>query len=463
MLDTGKTLITVLIAISAISCTKHSDTWNALTLTIPTEVQTMTAFNTPVIYLLTQTHETIFRQIQNGDIDSRILIKWNRSADSKKLTMCPNTELKFDDEHSFSIEHLTRSVNLLKKRFPEITVTTSENCLSIDNNSGVVNIIDELTHFEYAPTIESKINGVELGLGSFSIISKTNKQIILIRKVSKEKRINKINFILQSTILDSKELFEIDDFNYVYEVPDWVASKYVSLPVQQLKEYALLIDHVDPIIRKIIWNCTDIVELRKIYLPSNTNINDVATVFPVGISGAVEGKPNQSCNIDLMNKIKKTEVTFLNWNEKILTALNTFFSKQIYADKIKVKIRQVTPTQMNEMLIKRLPGFNLSIIACDTIYQQYVSFFEPYLDPEKSLFHKMDKALMDDFVKFRTSSIEMQKLVSIKINNKITEDKNFVLPLGQLAKTMFFPKNLKKITAGTSRLGVIDISELEIE
>ena len=457
-----KTLTLIFGIFIMIGCqSQNDDTWDVVSVWLPPEISPNMIHGNSVFYIVRQTHEPIIRVADNNSLYSNILKDWTRSDDYKSFKFCIKDNLEFDTGISFTAEGLFQSLEKLKPRFKGLTNIRTGNCIEAKTDQPAKPLLDLLTNLEFAPTFEDKKTGWHLGLGPYKVVQKDSEQVILKRKVPIANGFNTIRMMSISGSTKEMESRKIEDFNLlpVEKIPNWTRQEYNSFPVSLLKVYGLVVNVKDKQIRKAIYNCLSIHHFRKAYFPKDRMPVDIASIFPIGIEGASPGKVKQSCDSSSFLKLQR-KLTLANWKPEAENDLEPVFQELEKATNIKVSVKNYDATVLGDLLLKKQSGYDLMVVALDTTNEEYLPFFESFLEPRKK-FHAVDLSrLVPDYLGLKKADTK-QKLVSIaqKLNTELLDEAVFV-PILQQTREYFFPKDLKEMNLGLNFLGYLEIGNL---
>jgi MarR-like DNA-binding transcriptional regulator SgrR of sgrS sRNA len=442
---------------------QRDDTWDVVSVWLPPEISPNMIHGNSVFYIVRQTHEPILRVADNNSLFSNILKDWTRSEDYKSFKFCIKDKLEFDTGISFTTESLFQSIEKLKPRFKGLAITKNDNCVEVKIDQPAKPLLDLLTNLEFAPTFEDKKTGWHLGLGPYKVVQKDSEQVILKRKIP---ILNGFNTIRMTSISGSAKELEsrnIEDFNLlpVEKIPKWTRQEYKSFPVSLLKVYGLVVNVKDKLTRKAIYNCLNIDNFRKIYFPKDKMPVDVASIFPIGIEGASPGKIKQICNNESFLKTKRA-LTLANWKPEVEKELESVFKDLFKSTNIQVTVKNYDASVLGDLLLKKQSGYDLMVVALDSTNEEYLPFFESFLEPSKR-FHTVDLSrLKSDYLDLKKADTK-QKIVSIaqKLNTELLDEAVFV-PILQQTREYFFPKDLKELNLGSNFLGYLEIGNIRL-
>jgi len=450
-------------AILFFACNKHklpSDEWGILVIGLPKKVSVLMARRTIVYYILKQTHEPILRKDDGENFTSRILNKWERNPNYSEYTLCPNTFIHFDRENSFTFNFFANHIEKVTKQFdPDFSLIKNSDCVIIKFKKRKIGYLDFLTRYENAPSIK-KSEDIEIGLGAFYVKEIGNDKIILQRKSKIKNGYNRIVLYEYKGDNDlNLENRNIKDFNLMpnFDIPKWVINEYYHFANIELKTIALIINHPDKKIRKLLYNCIDPEYLRKSYYPKKNDFYDVQTILPIGIPGAKPGKPVQKCGKILSSK-NHPPIIFANWMYANQTQLKIFWDEFVKTTNLNVNIIDFKPQELVKVFNKYPRPYNLVIIVFDAVRPDPTSFFDSFVKNDgfhdftiPEVVHLYNKMIYEE-------DEEKKKKIVVQIADKLAEE-YLVLPLYQSFRELYYPKEIKNITVGCGFLQYPEVAE----
>ena len=453
-------LVFLLFVFSLTSCAKNKDdNYEILSRWLAPEIKTKLAHVNLVYHVLKQTHEPLFRRDDGENFTSKVLKKWSRSIDYKEYNFCPNTTLIFNDKARFDKSFFLNYIIETTKKFDKDFKVTEENdCFKIKFSKQQKNYLDFLTWYENAPTLQRTEN-VEDGLGEFYVDKIENDKMILKRKKNIHNAFSKITIykINSDKNIPTKN---IEDFNFFNpeDIPEEIRKKYTKVNILDLKSVVLIINHPDNKIRQCLYNCIDTDELlHSFYYNKKFWFIPIASILPIGISGAQKGRPLQICKTN-KRKFRNVEVVFGNWFSEINQDAMLKFSENFYNKTgIRIKIKKIT---VEELISRKKPkSYNLTIIVLDATRNDPLAFFEVFGDFQKSEHNLRIQEIEKIYNSLSCVTDEKEKSLLYDKMIKIIKDKHLVLPLCQTIKTMYYPPCIKNITVGCGFLQYPEVAE----
>lgn len=437
------------------------DIWDLLALGLPDRITPEIALINTGYYILKQTHEPIFRN-DNGEYYSKILDRWVRSVDDKNYMLCPNKNLSFNEKVSFSVEYLEKHLKkILSETFAWNTYSLAikNKCVLVAFNTPVLPFLHILTFYENSPSIKTDDPRIETGLGSFYVVSIEPKVIKLKRKTFVPNGYNYIKIWSYEGSGDPKLGDKnIEDFNRVYveDLPNWVQEEYENYGATILQSINLVINHHNKDVRDIVYNCVDISALRKALMPGQIDFQDIGNILPIGVSGAMPQKSEQTCHETSHQPIKP--LMFINWKKNSHRNLEDYFKKFTGKTNVPVSIQDYTTEDFIKELFLKKHKYNLAIIALDAVRPDHIPFYEFLINNRYSLFDielnwlRKQVSLLPQYI--LSNAMEDQ----IKNMNSFLKEERLILPLYQEVRRFYFPRKLKNYITGQNFLEYPEIS-----
>ena len=435
-----------------LTCTssRRDRSWDMLAVGLPHRVSPDLAILNMGFYLLKQTHEPLFRMDMDGSVSSKVLTHWERSPDSKSFTLCPSEGAAFDADSPFDTAFLKRYLMInLPKVGLRANVRTEGRCVHLDFQRGGDRFLGEFSKMELAPTLPTENPKIELGLGSYRADSVEQDVIHLVRKHPRAGGFDEIHmYAFQGPEDPRLKDRGIEDFNRVYvdQLPAWLASDYIVRDVALLQSIVLLIDHPNKSVRRRVYHCIDIKELRRAYMPKQTGFHDIRSILPLGVEGASGGQAAQDCA--QTTPTTSHPLVFVNWKKGNRESLSNYLSRFEERTHLTVSISTLTESDFATALISSPRPFNLSIVAFDAVKPDYDSFFGPFSgDPvEISDYHSLRVRAAYKDLKIASEEQEIQRAVSNL--NQLLADEAWALPLYQEVRRFYYPKGLRGLSLG---------------
>lgn len=439
-------------ALGLSSCAREEGrVWQALLPALPPRVSTELAGINVEQYILTQTHEPLFRTDDGMNFHSNILGDWSRSIDSKTYRFCPRPSLTFDAAHDFSTAFLRAHIERVTRQFaPARSVTQEADCVSVKFAREQPGYVRFLSSFENAPSIKQDDPRIEAGLGAYRVARFSAEKIVLARKTPIRDGYNEIILRLYAGPNDPERgNRRITDFNLIppSDLPEWVKTDYQDIGGSLPKSYNLIINHPEPRIRKTVYDCLDMDGLRRAYFPARSSFLNLKTLLPVGVPGAQPGKPAQTCGANAAaGRGLTTPLVFFNWGENNEAALLRLMRDFSDRTGIPVEIKPITLSGLAALILKRPHPYNLAVVSMtvrrdDQSFMNFVVTPTGLLDVELPEASRLYARLLAERDPVRRGPL------TAEIMAEITRQA-VVLPLFQEERRFYYPAEIKNIYAG---------------
>ena len=223
------------------------------------------------------------------------------------------------------------------------------------------------------------------------------------------------------------------------------------------KSVILVINHPDKQVRDAIYNCVDVAVFRRTYFPGLVGEHDIQNIFPLGVPGALAGRPDQSCGGKVIKRRAKVELANLrDDNQKELE----IYAKEISTRTgIDVKVINYVPTELTVLRGKKAWAYNLLVMAADAVRPEQDAFISPFLRKKKPFIEYPLPALWAMYKEMISSEDPVKKAVlAEKIANGLTKE-FAVIPLFQATGRMYYPENIKNLEAGKGFLEYPEVAD----
>jgi hypothetical protein len=439
----------------------RADTWEVLTGGLSAEIGVKRASMNSVYYILKQTHEPIFRKDDGRNYASKLLVDWERSLDHSRYYFCPRAGLRFNKNKVFGFDLFLAHLKEVTAQFdPDFELLEVSGCAQVQFSKSREGYLDYLSLYETAPTA-SRGDGTEDGLGPYEIESVSEKKIVLVRKKFVSRGYNRIIFHERSE--DKDPLLEgrnISDFNRIpsYDVPDWVKKDYVKFDNVELNAIVLMINHPDRDVRQAVYNCFAIDEFRAAFVPKRSKFYDIQTVFPLGVPGAIPGKPEQACVVDRQKLARVSPLIFANWSLDNHEQLSAYLKGFQEKTGLRIILKNYSPEKLGRIVYNRPKPYNLIVIVFDAVRPEDTTFLEAYF--RKDNYHDISFAhLRPKYLKLLYEHNPTKRTaLGCEIADGIGESRA-ALPLYQNMGTLYYPARIKNLNVGRGFLEYPEVGE----
>jgi hypothetical protein len=459
-----KKLQTVILAglICVAGCQRSNAPWVVLANSLPSQVHTDQSFVSVVLYILKQTHEPLLRKDDGENYSSRILRKWTRSLDNRDFTFCPDESLRFSAQTEFSVQFLKECLTAIARKYDDsASLSIHDGCVDVRFARSHPGYMDYLTLYENAPTIKRN-EFIEDGLGPFYIEKIDKNSIILARKT---RITHGYNFVVlrQNTKDGAMNLGEIADRNLLSESENSgiEPGAYQSFYNTELRTGDLIINHPNPEMRRLIYNCTDIDMLRRSFLPATNTFIDVATVFPIGVPGAQRGFPKQDCQAALSKMPKKRDnIIFSNWRTDNNMQMRRFVDAFFKRTGVRIRLVHYPPDEFKKMLHNRPRPYHLTVMHLDAVVPDYKSFLETFFRKDGYLDFDLPAGAKYFKEMLRTEDSGRKHELAMYTAGELSKEA-VALPLYQNVRRFQYPKKIRNIVVGQGFLVYPEVGDFK--
>lgn len=434
---------------------QYGGVWKVLLADCPQTITTSGVISTGQFYLLKQTHEPLFRSDDGQSFTSKLLLVWNRSADSTLYSFCPDTRLEFDEGRPFTADYFFEYIKkIIATSYPDGSVARKGDCVEIRFSKPRKSFLPFLTDYAKAPTIPLA-SGNEVGLGPYKPKSGGQGWIELSRKKRSYRGYNSI--IAYQYKGPGDPLLEdrtIQDFNKIssVEIPKWAKEDYLGFKDISINSVFLVINLSEKNLRDMIYNCMDVRGLRTAFFPARKDHVDIARVLPVGLPGAKPGLVEQNCTQKRVKHSKK--LIYANLDTGDGRELKEFFGEFEVKMGVKIEVQSVRPEDFLASLEKNPKKYDLVIVSADAsnidtdFYLDFFGWLDYPLPEAKILYERMKKE--DD---------PEQKIRLMMRVSEIFSEERVILPLYQSLREYYYPHEIKNLIVGRSFLEYPEIMD----
>lgn len=435
--------------------------WGVYFSGLPEKVLVKLAGEDAVFYILKQTHEPVLRKDDGQNYSSRILKSWRRNTDSTEYVLCPDTSQEFDGQNLFSLEYFISHLSRITGKYSrEFRVERTGDCARVSFDRPRKGYSDFLTKYENAPTLAKNIN-TEIGLGYFYVEDLSKERVLLKRKQPYKNGYNSVIMYEYSGLSGLKSpKKDVLDYNRIpeNEIPAEIAGKYLSFKNISLKSVSLIINHPDKQLREAVYNCIDTEKLRAAFFPEAKGFYDIKTVLPLGVPGALPGKPVQTCRRLAWPEGQTPLLTFANWREDNTEPLKMFASDFFKRSGIRIGIEKYDAYELVKTLFRRPHPYNLVMIGTSVVHPEYEVFFKDILGKDGLLDFDLprESSLYGKMIK--TDDLQEKINMAEKIAEGLSEEA-VALPLYQEVRNFYYPPEIKNLVIGTSFIEYPEVAD----
>lgn len=456
-------LLTALAAGVLLGCKTNpgiSDTWKVIFISLPETIRPDAIQDGDVSYVLHQTHEPLFRQEDGQNFKSNVLSRWSRSIDYSEYEFCPNTALKFNSDKTFSPEMLYSHLLKITGGFDAgFRIQMAGECSVIKFSSGKPGFLGFLSEYANAPSAPE--GSISYGLGPFRITSVSRDSIELSRRQKVRNGYNKIVAYPYAGPKDPRLMDRgISDFNNLssFQQPAWLSAEFNGFDNIELRVGGLLLNHPDPRVRKVLYNCVDVDEFRRAVVPARKDFYDVGTLLPVGVPGGKAGRPVQTCAVP--KELAGTEVVFVTPRTDNKEQLASFAERFNRKTGFRLKVRHLAPEEVNRIGFgKSRRPYTMLLVMSENSRPEQSGFLGFYAGDER-LLDFVPETITEQFVQLKKENYpDRKKVLAEKLVGDIGTH-HLALPLYQTFVRLYYPPGIKNLSVGRGFVEIPDVGNL---
>jgi ABC-type transport system substrate-binding protein len=404
-------------------------------------------------YLLLQLYFPLFQKSESGELKSEFLdLAKTKSLDGrfKSFQFCLKSGLQFSDGAEVGRVDLVQTIaetHRIQEVLPKL--------VSIKNNDGdsacITVEIDrsDLRYFDKFQGVASTIlkstgerQSFPIGMGPYKVEFSSSEKIVLGRRaIGGSDQVNKIEFVKFKSVAEALSE-KVDDWNHIYQIdiPPQVVEASKAIPSPIVKVYALVINLEDRNLRKRLISCLSKVGISKsLGIP----VEKTKGFLPTGVMGFDVDMPTGTQH-DCEGDHKIRAIDFLTSREADALAVPILFSSGPF----RVNPKILNSDKMVMRVFSRTPY--LAVIGFDSSGSQDSDsgeasiFFESFIRDER-LVSSVPKGLTRAVEKAAQASARADKIEFYRQAHKILLDSGYVLPVGQLKASQYYPKRFSNI------------------
>jgi len=451
-------LALILVALSGRS--SNPKVWGVVVSGLPDRVTTALADEDVPLYILKQTHEPLLRSDDGQNYYSKVLISWRRNADSSEYLFCPDPKSEFDETHPLTAGILKEHLEKITARFSGLySIGADGECVKVKFGVGRKGYMQFLSMYENAPTLKLT-DLIELGLGKYQVSEIDRERITLDKKRSCRNCYGKI-VVYESArdYLSDLQRPDIADFNRIAwrEIPEEVLGHFKVFDNIPLKSFGLVLVSSDKDVRRIVYNCMDIAQLRSAVCPHAKRFNDISTILLAGVPGARPGSPAQECGADKRitggKRIVLAAVDRDNRAQLQLVAAD-FFKKT----GIKMDIHLYSAGDLVQVLFDRPHPYDMVPIVYSVVQPEYETFFKDFCVKDGFLDYNLPRIAELRSRLLRVEDERQKSEIAVEITKALAEE-YVVLPLFQEVKEFYYPAEIRNLVIGKGFTEYPEISD----
>lgn len=450
-------ILFVLLSVFCVSAKAEDDSWKVLIPGLPERVFASDESNSTSFYVLTQTHEPVFRWKDGENYSSKLLKKWSRSLDYRHFEFCLDTSLEFSSGDKFGADQFAVQVSSFTSGYSsKFSLTKYGTCVRVSFDVPKKDYLYFWTLYAHAPTKRVSEN-MELGLGPFYVDTISKNRILLRRRKNVRGGYNAIELLDYRGGGDPNlNNHEIKDFNLIppRDIPEWVKKSFFSYKNPEMRSLVLLINHPDEKVRAGVYNCIDIKALREAYFPGKMDYFDIASILPMGVPGAAAGFPQQNCG---KPRIFGRRLRFANWMDGNQETMRKFAEMFQAKSGLALVLDRYGMDDFALAIERRPRPFELAMImvyVSSSPKESFRMFFNKgeLYDFEVPRLSSRYRELSDDV---ETSALdETYRKLALEISRHA-----LALPISQGMRTLYYPKEIKNFYVGSGIAEYPEVAE----
>lgn len=228
---------------------------------------------------------------------------------------------------------------------------------------------------------------------------------------------------------------DIQDWNSIYNVPLPERVKANYIPFQRLlhKSYVLLAPMKEKSVRKQFAQClhkTSFIEALGMSLQPRLGY------IPEGILGSRIELQKRKLSSECKFEAPKETVTLALLNSEVADSVRNYFEKRASELPVKVRVEAVSHPVFFSHWEKRGPG--MIVGGFSNRISNPEKFFQPFLPPEVPKSHEIP-GLEQLLIKFSKERNSGERLQLIERAHALLLESGYIVPLGQLVHTFYYP------------------------
>ena len=462
-------LITLILMASTCAYAKNDvQSYRVSVRTIPKDLYPRQTYVNVHEYILSHVYYPLFERKDGNVIDSMFLDMSSTKAtnrDFSSFTLCLKRDVKFSDGSPITQEDLFQSLkssySFIGIQSKLISKSNNNRCVDVSLESGDPELFERCrTHQCTVLKSSTEKQNVPIGLGPFQVEQLNKDTVILVRDSSIRKRLNRIEFTKFVSLEHTKKQ-NIDDWNHIYqiEIPDDIKKSSQEVRRPMTKSYTVIVRVYDKKLRKQISSCLDRARIRE---ATRLPLKDIPGMLPFGVPGFSESFNLHMTATECSSKQKGKIFPFYNYSDGMKTGLEGIFGANEKQLPVKINVMNiksdeaVTKVYKSEEELLVIVGVEYSEIFLYGLFRDFIDGGTILKRPERDMVEVISKAK-------RVNDRASMDTVYGKAHRALL-DSGFIVPLGQLESTQYYPKwvsNIQWLDSGPGypRLDLISVSE----
>ncbi len=427
----------------------RSETYNVLVPNIPKTLNFKEFNFVPFFFILRQLHETIFKNVTESKYETDIIDSLTINNNFKMFTLCLKTGLNFSNGDAVIVDHLLFNLKLhvenkVLKKTPLSITKKNKQCLSIVFESSYYKFIYDLSVEKSIFIHPKSINDRSLlGISPYKI-SKWTEEILVLKAWEKTQQpnIKTINFYKWANNHEKRKslgynLASIDDFNKIVPTQDQkpYLIKQNKIPIVSMITIGLILNIQDSGLRKTVWNCTKLDNLRRIY--PELDFLPIKAYLPVGFLGGERGNVSQKCQSQKEKVIKKLKV--VTYRKELAERFQSILDKDLVPLNIKPEVVYYEAPEFTKVIGEG--KYDIMLTSMDMDYIDYMRNFEIFYSKSKLKLTSVENPILNKYyVIFPDLANYESKEQVLKTMSRSLVENHQILIMGQISRDYYFSK-----------------------
>lgn len=435
-------------------------------------------------FIMLQLYYPLFQRASDGSLESAFLdITQTKALDSsfQNFMLCLRSSAQFSDGSAIQISDLEHSLREAHKRQELLPVLGSisgvsirESCIKVALKTPDPRYFEKLTGIASTVTSLSRsFFGFPLGLGPYHIAAHTTDKLTVEANSGRVKGSFKTIEFTKYTDVTQDYANGVFDFNHTGQVtiPPKIKAEFQNVSRPFFKSYSLVVNYPLENVRKRFMECFPVGRLRSII---GLSLTPTEGFLPVGLQGSsgvtnpagtVSGKACAGMNS--AGTGAKT-MTFFNYRPEIGADIRSFLKDIARHLPISMRYEEgsvdgLVKKIFNEDSLAAVIGFDSST-SDSSAYAEAATFFESFIRQSRSeRLITQPVSGLNDLVKIAAQAHDLTvKTAAYRKAHQLLLDSGYVVPLGQLDTSQYYPKVIRHIMWSDRISGFPDISLMEV-
>ncbi len=470
-------LIVALLLFNLISSVGYGRTYRIGLRAVPTKIDVRRNQINIYHYIMLHAYSPLFEMDSDGTLASVFFdMETTRALNSKfdSFQFCLRDSLRFSDESPVRVEDLHQTLkevhDLQEPLQKTVSLSTEGRCVKVQLATGDPKYFEKLMGASSTLLKSSSSNeAFPVGIGPYKVTSFSDSHIQMKRTKENEKGIDTIEFFKIQSAQEALEK-KIDDWNHISRISDLEKhlSGFKRVPSPLMKVYVIIANIDDDPERKKLSACFPTASFRKNVVPY---LKDTDGFLPNGMPGskvdfktALPANNALTENCQLRSKNKFPFRTFLNEESASIKKYTNSPEGQWFGQRF--NILPIDASDMAELVYSgkeyvAVIGFDSSG-SMNADANESSLFFESFIRKER-LISKTIKGLSDLVDRAAQSKSKLEKDQLYRSAHEILLKSGYVIPLGQLDTTQYYPPDIENVVWADRVSGFPKIHEMRVK